>query len=542
MMRSWALACSAILVAVSCSRVSTGGFGRHLWTHPGLLRVATSNEPKNINPLLASSTRDVFIDRLMFEPLITADPNGKPVPMLAAAVPTLHNRGISGDGLTIVYHLRRGVRWTDGVAVTSKDVKWSWEAIVSSNNNVISRHGYDIVRSIDTPDDSSVVVHLKERFAPFVNTFFAESDQPYDIAPAHVLARYPNINQVPFNERPLVSDGPFRFNSWTHGDRIDLRANPAFFKGRPRLDEVVISFVPDENTEVNLLRTHAIDFVLEPTINTYPAFQGISGSRIVFVNVNGYDGLQFNLGHPAVSDPNVRRAIAYALDKRSLVANLTFGQERIATEDIPDWMWAYDSSVKSYPYDLTTAKQLLARAGWRIGNDGIARRHGQPLTLLLACEADNATHRKESLLVQQVLAGIGIDVEVKYYPSEMMYATAGLGGILQTGKFDFTPYPWFAGIDPDDSSQFLCSMRPPNGYNTSRYCKPEMEALQRVALTHYDMKTRKAAYSRVQHLLARDNPDIFFWWQRQQEAISVDFKNFAPNPVTESWNAWQWSI
>lgn len=541
-MRSWALACSAILVAVSCTRVSTGGMGRHEWTHPGLLRVATSNEPKNINPLLASSERDIFIDRLMFEPLITADPNGTPVPMIAAAVPTLGNGGISRDGLTIVYHLRRDVRWTDGVAVTSKDVKWSWKAIVNSNNNVISRHGYDIVRSIDTPDDFSVVVHLKARFAPFVNTFFAESDQPYDIVPEHVLARYPNVNQVPFNEGPFVSDGPFRFVSWRHGDRIDLRANPGFFKGRARLDEVVISFVPDENTEVNLLRTHAVDFVLQPTINTYPAFTGIPGSRIVFVNVNGYDGLQFNVARSVVSNPDVRRAIAYALDKRTLVTNLTFEQERIASEDIPDWMWAHDASVKSLPYDVAAAKQLLARAGWQIAGDGIARRRGEPLTLLLACEADNATHRKESLLVQEALARIGIDVEVKYYPSEMVYATAGLGGILQTGKFDIAPYPWYAGVDPDDSSQFLCAMRPPNGYNTSRYCNPEMEAAQHVALINYDLAARKAAYARVQRLLARDNPDIFFWWQRQQEAISVDFKNFAPNPVTESWNAWQWSI
>ncbi|MBV8149636.1 MAG: peptide ABC transporter substrate-binding protein [Candidatus Eremiobacteraeota bacterium] len=541
-MSSRALACAALLLTVSCSRVSTGGTGRHDWTQAGILRIAVSNEPKNVNPLLASSEHDVFIDRLMFEPLVTADPRGNALPMLAVAVPDLRNGGISRDGLTIVYHLRRDVRWTDGLAVTARDVKWSWQAIVNPNNNVISRHGYDIVRAIDTPDDHTVVVHLKARFAPFVNTFFAESDQPYNIVPAHVLARYPNINQVQFNERPDVSDGPFRFDKWIHGDRIDLRANPSFFKGKPRLDRILISFVPDENTEINLLRTHAVDFVEQPTINTYLALKGIPGTRVLFVNVNGYDGLQLNLDRPALADPSIRLAIAYALDKRSLVKTLTFGQERAALEDIPDWMWAYDPSVPARPYSIATAKRLLARAGWRSGGDGILRRNGQPLTLLLVCESDNATHRKESLLIQDALRSIGIEVEVKYYPSEMVYATAGLGGILQTGKFDIAPYPWYAGVDPDDSSQFLCAMRPPNGYNTSRYCNPEMEAAQSVALTSYDPATRKGAYSHIQRLLARDNPDIFFWYQRQQEAISVDFKNFAPNPVTESWNAWEWSI
>jgi peptide/nickel transport system substrate-binding protein len=504
--------------------------------------VAVSNEPRNVNPLLASSEIGIFIDRLMFEPLVSADPDGNPVPMLAVATPTLANSGISGDGLTITYHLRPDARWTDGIPVTSEDVKWSWKAVVNSNNNVISRHGYDMVRTIDTPNAHTVVVHLNQRFAPFVNTFFAESDQPYDVVPAHVLARYPNINQVPFNERPEVSDGPFRFVSWAHGDRIELRVNPNFFRGRPRLERIVISFVPDENTEINLLRTHAVDFVFQPTINTYLAMRSIPDTRIVFVNQNGYDGLQFNLDSPIVASPVIRRAIAYAIDKGMLVKTLTYGQERVATEDIPDWMWAYDSSVPKYPYSVATARQLLARAGWPIGSDGIARRAGSPLRLLLVCESDNATHRKESLLLQQALRAVGIDVQVKYYPSEMVYATFGLGGILQTGKFDIAPYPWYAGVDPDDSSQFVCAMRPPNGYNTSRYCRSEMESAQRVAISDYRPSGRKAAYARSQRLLARDNPDLFFWYQRQQEAISVDFKNFAPNPVTASWNAWEWSI
>ncbi|HVA34484.1 MAG TPA: ABC transporter substrate-binding protein, partial [Candidatus Baltobacteraceae bacterium] len=292
----------------------------------------------------------------------------------------------------------------------------------------------------------------------------------------------------------------------------------------------------------NLLRTHAIDYMFQASINTYPALSQLPDARIVWVDVNGYEGLEFNVQRPGVSDPLVRRAIAYAFDKASLVSRLTHGQAKVATGDLPDWMWAYDPTVKSYPYNVATAKALLAQAGWPVGPDGIARRNGQPLTLLLSTENANATHREESLLVQAALRRIGIEVEIKYYPQNILYETAALGGILQGGKFDMSLAPWYAGIDPDDSSQFLCAAMPPNGYNTSRYCNPDMEAAQQTALTHYDIATRKAAYSRIEHLLARDNPYIFFWWQRQQEAVSVDFKNFTPNPVVESWNAWQWSI
>ncbi len=542
-MRYRAFLCAAALIAAAgCSRSGGGPAegGRHAWTVPGFLRVAVVAEPKSLNPLLASATADIFIDRLMFEPLLSADARGNPVPMLATQVPTQENGGISRDGLTIRYLLRTDAAWSDGVPVTSSDVKFSWEALTNPDNNVISRHGYDDVRSIDASNPHVAVVHLKRRFAPFVNTFFAESDQPYMIVPEHVLAKYPNVNQIPFNQEPTVSDGPFRFSSWTHGDDVELSANPHFFRGKPLLDRIRIAFVPDENTAINLLRTHAIDYLFQASISTYPTISQLPDAKIVWVNMNGFEALEFNLTH--VTDPNVRLAIAYAVDKASLAARLTHGQEKVATEDIPDWMWAFDSTVKSYPYDVAAARRALVRSGYVFGSDGVARKDGRPLELLLSTDSANATHREESLLVQAALRRAGIGVEIKYYPQAVLYATAPLGGILQSGKFDMTLAPWYAGVDPDDSSQFTCGAIAPHGYNTSRYCEPAMEAAQRTALDRYDQAVRATAYSRVEHLLARDNPYIFFWWQRQQEAISVDFKGFAPNPVVESWNAWQWSV
>jgi peptide/nickel transport system substrate-binding protein len=375
-----------------------------------------------------------------------------------------------------------------------------------------------------------------------VNTFFAESDQPYNIAPAHALAKYPNVNQIPFNQAPVVSDGPFRFVSWQRGDRIVLAANPNFFAGKPRLQRVVVNIVPDENTAINLLRTHAVDYIFQPSINTYPTLKSVPDARIVWMIANAYEGLEFNLTHAGVSDPRVRLAIAHAFDKAGLVSRLTFGQDKVATEDLPDWMWAFDPNVKSYPYDLPAARRLLEQAGFTIGSDGVARKNGQPLALLLVTDTVTATHREESLLVQAALRRIGIPVEVKYYPVDVLYATAAMGGIMHGGKFDLILAPWYSGIDPDDSSQFACANMPPGGYNTSRYCNQDMEAAQRQALTTYDQALRAVAYGRIQRLLSRDNPIVFFWWNRQQEALSVDFKGFAPNPVSESWNAWQWSI
>jgi peptide/nickel transport system substrate-binding protein len=526
----------------ACTKTGSVTGGRHPWTRAGVLRIAVTEEPKNLDPLLAGTTVEIFIDRFMFEPLLSADPSGNPVPMLAAIVPTQANGGISRDGLTITYRLRHDARWTDGVAVTARDVIWSWQAIENPNNDAVSRHGYDDVQSIDAPNPYTVVVHLKRRFSPFVNTFFAESDQIYDVVPAHVLAKYPDINHVPFDAQPAVSDGPFHFVRWQRGDRIELEANDAFLEGKPRLRRVELEFVPNEDTAVNLLRTHAIDYIYQPSIQTYPSLRTLRDARIVWVNMNGYEGLEINCSQAVLGDPRVREAIAAALDKSSLTRQLTYGQETTATEDIPSWMWAFDPTVGPVRFDVARAKALLASAGWVAGPNGIVRKNGRSLELLLATDTATATHRSESLLIQAALRQIGIAVSVKYYPLDILYAPAGMGGIQHGGKFDLLVYGWYAGIDPDDSSQLTCNNFPPHGYNDARYCNPAMDSAQAIALAHYDRATRKRAYSVIEGLLARDNPIIFFWWQRQQEAISIDFHGFAPNPVIESWNAWQWSI
>ncbi len=188
------------------------------------------------------------------------------------------------------------------------------------------------------------------------------------------------------------------------------------------------------------------------------------------------------------------------------------------------------------------AKRLLAQAGFVLGNDGVARRHGVPLRLLFVSDSADATHRKMIVLIQEMLRNVGIEADIKLYPLDVLYAAAGMGGIMHSGKFDLITYPWYSGIDPDNSSQFMCENFPPGGYNDTRYCTPEMEHAQVQALASYDRATRRRAYFKVEALLARDNPLVFLWWQRQQEPVSVDFKGFAPNPAVESWNAWQWSI
>ncbi len=510
-------------------------------TIPGTLRIAIPLEPATLNPIMASNTTDAMVHAFIFDLLVTADEHGKLLPDLAQTVPTLRNGGISRDGLTITYHLRRNVRWHDGAPFTSKDVKFSWQAIMNPANDTPSRNGYDQVRSVDTPDDFTVVFHLKHRFAPAVTALFGESDSPTRILPEHLLGRYHDLNRVAFNNMP-IGTGPFKVAEWVRGDHISLIPNDAYFMGAPKLKHIIIRVVPNENTAINELTTHEIDWMFQASPNTCRQLPHVPGSHVVYVEQNAYESIRFNLRRAPLDDVRVRRAITDAIDQKELVDTLTCGMQEIATEDHPAWMWAHDPSVKRHAFDLHEARRLLAQAGFTPGRDGILQKNGIRLSLAAVTNNGNLTRRQSAILVQAMLRKVGIDLQLRSYPGAQLFGAAGDGGILQLGKFDVMFGGWYAGLDPDDSAQYACTSIPPGGYDYTRYCNNDVGAAQEAALTHYDVPTRAQAYHRIERDLARDVPEDFLWWVKQAQPISNDLKGFAPNPVTPSWNSYQWSI
>lgn len=535
----------ALAVAVAgCTRVGTGHAGvqrgPHPWTHPDTLRVAMSGTQNTLNPILSTQQFEVQAEALTFDVLVATDGHGRDVPMLAARVPSMQNGDISSDGRTIVYRLRHGVLWQDGAPFSSADVAFTWHAIMNPNTLVASRHGYDQIERIDTPDRYTAVFHLKRPFAPAVHTFFAFSDSPVGVLPAHLLARYPNLNTVPFNALP-IGTGPFRVVRWVRGDRIEYAANDKYFLGKPHLRKIVIRFVPDENTIINEMRSHEVDWFVQATPRVYPELTTIPGIAVRLVPYNGEDSIIFNTARAPFSDARLRRAVGLAIDKAALVDKVTFGTTLPATEDIPSFMWAFDPNAGTSRPDLVRAKALLDEAGWRAVDGGARLRGGKRLTLELAFRTDSITDRNRGVVIGSMLAAAGIDVHLKGYQTALLYGPAGTG-ILASGRYEASLQTWYAGVDPDDSTQLLCDQRAPHGYNWALYCNPDLDRAEAIALSKYDRPSRARAYASVQRLLARDAPFVYLWWPRQIEAVNVDLQNFQPNGIVEPWNAYQWSL
>ena len=392
-MKRWAeLVLIAGIFVTSITACSKGGYSGNGTSDR--LRVAININPTQLNPILAQNTIETFADSLFFNLLVTHDQHHHQLPELAQTVPSLQNGGISKDGLTLIYHLRRGIKWQDGVPFTSRDVKFTWQAVMNPRNNVVSRRGYDLVASMDTPDDATVVMHMKQLFPPAVDTIFAESDTPTRILPAHLLAKYPNLNQIPFNSAP-VGTGPYRFVRWQRGDRIVVQANPDYFGGAPAIKEMTLAIIPDDNTTQAQLQSGEANLALEIPSAVYRGVAATPGIRRQLAQAPAYTAVIFNTRHTPLDDVRVRRALVLGMDRDAITRDNTSGTGTLAVGDLGPYYWTFDPTLRPTPYDPALAKQLLDAAGWRAGPDGVRVRNGNASVAaarLRDAESDRAHH------------------------------------------------------------------------------------------------------------------------------------------------------
>jgi len=532
---------AAAILLTGCTRTSQGpaAGARHAFTVPHVLRFADISDPDNLNEYLSTMDLVYFLSSMMYSYLVVANDTGELEGDLATEVPTLANGGISRDGKTYVYHLHHNVLWQDGAQLTSADVKFSWQAVVNPNNNTLHREGYTEIASIDTPDKYTVVVHLKRRYPPFVSKFFTplqEGGKP--ILPAHILAKYRSMNQVPFNAAPIGS-GPFRFVKWERGREIVLERFTKYFKGVPKLERIEFNIIPNDNTLLNEVRLHHIDLVASPPSTLYQQYVQLPGVTTQLYPWNSQALLIINNSHPGLNDVRVRRALAESIDYKSIAGKLTYGSGETAYDIIPPTAVGYVKNPP-YTYDPAGANKLLDDAGYARGPDGVRTKGAVRLEYTLDTITGSDSLRKEAVQLQQYFNALGVRLNIKPYAYNEIFTP---DGPIYGDRYDFAIYGQTLSWDPDMLYYIGCDYFYPKGENVYRYCNPQVDALEKAGLTTDDPAKRKAIYSKAEPLIWQTVPYIPLYERRRIAVHSPDLRNFKVNPSSTPWyNMWQWDI
>jgi peptide/nickel transport system substrate-binding protein len=532
---------ATIAVAVSlaaCTKVGTQtASGRNPWTIPGVLRIGNTEEPNSLNLMFGHNLATDEITCLLFSFILRNDANGNLFPDLATEVPTLQNGGISKDGKTITVHLRHGVRWSDGYPLTAADWIFTYHAVLNPANNTKTNYGWDKIASASAPDPYTIVIHLKQPSVEGIEILTMGGDA-YPPLPAHLLAKLPNINNAQFNSAP-VSSGPFILKQWNHGNSLTFVANPLYFRGKPKLKEIVWKVIPNTQTLLTQLASHEIDVYANVNEDQIAQLSGISGIRIEHRLVAWWQHLGLNTEKPQLSDVRVRTAIAEGVDWKRILDTVYHGYGVPALSDVFPQSWAAPK-LPPYTYDPVAAKRLLAQAGWKIGADGVLHKGALAMDLTLIAGADDEENEGAEVLVQSMLKPLGFNVTIHNYPRNYLFAQ---DGPIYSGKYDMEWSLETNGPDPDDSGSWNSGFIPPNGANTSWLRDKLVDEYGDDEASTFDEATRKAYIQKEEERIRALNPAIFAFWIESYYGLNSDLKNFVPSAfIADEWNAWQWEI
>ena len=484
------------------------------------------SDVRTFNSMLSSDTASNQVIGLMFDGLLNSKSNGDLIPALASDLPK-----ISSDGMTYTFKLRSGLKWSDGQALTSDDVKFTYSlAQDPAYKDVASPRRGDLskyIKSIDTPDPQTVVFTMTQVFAPFL-----ASHGQYGILPKHVLGSLDAkaINTADFNTAPSVTNGAFKFSKWDKGSQVTMVRNDNYWAGPPYLDQWIYKVLPDSVAVTNQLKTGEIDIgPVDP--GQYDNIKGTSSVTLKEFPVAIFTFYAYNLdpakpGGKLFGDKAVRQALLYALDRQSMVNAIFFNHGVVADSVEPPISWAHAKPKTTYNFDKNKAASLLDGAGWMKGSDGTRAKNGVKLKFTMMTNAGNKQRESCLTYMQQAWSAIGVEATPNLIQFPQLVTQ-----IVDTRTFDMFLVGFSWSQDPDEAPLFHSRNTAPGGFNGAFFKNDQVDQLLDQALTTLDQNKRKQLYSQFQDIMADEVPaPILVFntgiWGTNQRVQGTDFGPF----------------
>lgn len=506
-MRSRTLALLAAVALVACSKDQSSAGGP---ASGGTFVIAAVGEPIQLFPAYVQDATAKWVQDMVFDRLAEVSPDLNSVGDKGFAPRLAKSWTWAPDSLSIAFAIDPRAKWHDGKPVTASDIRYTFK--VFTDPKAASPVGSLLtnVDSVSVRDSMTAVAWFKKR----TPTEFYDLVYQLIPVPEHVYGSIP-MDQLQNSEaiRTLVGSGQFKFVKWEPKVRVDLIADTANYRGRPKLDRIILSSVADPNAGMAQVLAGQADFMQAYPIDQIAVLDSNKFARSLVVPTTGYTWAAFNPNaqkskapHPVFADLRTRRALSMGLDRVAMLKNVFGTLGRLGHGPFANSVSYADTTVKLPPFDTTAAKALLDSAGWKAGADGMRAKNGAPLAFTILSPTSSLTRKQYATLMQEGFRKLGAKVEV-----EMVDAPT-FNSRVHEGSFDlalqsFNQDPAVAGVLQAWGTVGIS----PTGFNIMKYSSKKVDAeLDSASAAADPAKSREIAHRAFQQI-ADDNYGIFLY-------------------------------
>lgn len=518
----------------------------------GTLIESDWQSPESLNNWFSSSVVDVEVENAIWGAPIVITSDAKLAPDQVIEVPSQANGDVSKDGLTVTWKLRHDLKWNDGQPITSADYIYWLKTLLDPATAAQSTAGYDAqtLASYTAPDQYTVVMKYVKVFSSFLfYPPYAAPQHAWGSIPDNALANTPDVNVA-----PKITSGAFKIADFASGGTYTLVPNP-YFKSTTLhptvLDKLVFKPFADKDALIAGFQASETDYATDFTPGDLQKLSSIPGLQTTAQIFSEH--LDFNLENPVLQDVNVRRAIAYAIDRCQIITSILHENCKTGfTESLtPPPAPTYDTSIKGYPFSVAKAKDALKAAGWDCSSSPCTK-GGQPFpTLRLATTANNQLRADTIQLMKDDLTAVGIPVSIdgQLYPNGSFFGDFASGGILATGKYDLAEFAYQYPLDAYASLTYFQSTQipttaNPSGGNYERVNDPKIDQYLDQGVSEVDFGKRTTIFKNLLTYVSEQMYELPLYIRPNINLVSSKIGNYFPNPTSQGnqWNVGDWYV
>ncbi len=456
----------------------------------------------DLDPVTQDGNPNIWVFNLVLEGLLKTSDDGKTIePCLADSF------DISEDGLTYTFHLKKGVKFSDGTPVTGED--WVWTFLrARDTEESIWNFSLEALEDATAPDDNTLILKLRESWAPFLS----------DVAMFNVFVQkkeyYEKVGQEAYSQKP-IGTGPYIVKEWERGEYLTLERNPYYhIKGLPKTDRIKFVVISDSNTRLLQLESGQIDVATFIPFNKLKELENNPQTKVSLFPSTAVKTVVFNHTEKPLDDLRVRLALEYATDKQALLKFILFGYGEVSTTYTTKGNLFFNSDIKDRGYDVDKAKALLAEAGY---SDGFETEFLLP--------SGNPVYEKLAVLLKEQWSKIGVKLNI----------VAMEAGLAKTSwrsmNYKISVHHWTDDIpDPSQQCGRLFSPEKTNclwtGWRNDRSNK-----LMKQGIRETDIEKREQIYKELQQIYYDEVVEMSMFRIPFQVALRADVEGFVQTPL-----------